>query len=201
MITACSKNHRGKFGVLKIYLWLMFTSPAAQMYLETLTIGFDMCFSSGVRPRFRVVVLTPEVGRSNSNNYKESTKDHKTSADSAQLHLQERRVGPSSYGDLPLTSRILDRGSGSQSERPIADWPLPPGYSGMYADNFHQMDEMRPAVPHITGSVATQGQAPVRRALCLSLLQTKKKPEETILYCSFRFSSYPRWCSCYSLRH
>lgn len=99
---------------------------------------------------------------SNSNNHKGFAGNHRTNADSAQLHLQERRMGPSSYVNVPFTSGTLGRGSGSQSERPIADWPLPPRYYGMHGDTSQEIDDLRPAVPHITGSAATQGQAPVR---------------------------------------
>ena len=83
--------------------------------------------------------------------------------DSPRLHLQERRVGPSSYGSPALTSRILDRSSRSRNERPVADWPLPPGYSGMHGDNSNEMDDLRVATPHITDS-APQGPAPVQAA-------------------------------------
>jgi hypothetical protein len=84
--------------------------------------------------------------------------------DSPRLHLQERGVAPSSYGSPSLTSRILDRGSRSRNERPVADWPLPPGYSGMHGDNSNEVDDLRPATPHIKDSAPPQGPAPVQAA-------------------------------------
>jgi len=84
--------------------------------------------------------------------------------DSAQLRRQERGVAPSSYGDPSLTSRILDRGSRSRNGRPVADWPLPPGYSGMHGDNSNEVDDLRPATRHIKDSAPPQGPAPVQAA-------------------------------------
>ncbi len=117
-----------------------------------------------LRSCFRVVDQNCRFRLLISNNQKDSAGNRKTNAGFAQLHLQERGVILTTHGDLPLTSGILYRGSASQNERTVADWPLPPGYSGMHGDTSQEMDDLRPAVPHTRSSSTTQGKAPLLAA-------------------------------------